>query len=456
MKKTMLVCTLVLLAIPVLATAKDFPLAFKTLNAEQVKGYQWSYGAIQMIVAVKPAALTNEPKAESAHPLYGNFRYRSDKSSMLFRLDESKGDGQGYDTLILDMNRNGNLTDDAAISPAAEVQHWSNYKGQDLTLFGPIEAPASRWIGAVKPVYYAVLDLRTNAIGQLRKNPAGTKNYLGNLDLRAGYYLETTVEMDGRQQTVAVIDNNANMRLGDLCEPITSGGQWYLGTADGDRLLLEKDGSGTNNDSRCFAQILYLDAVPYKVALAADCSSLQVEPWPEPLAEVSLQPHGERVHSLGLGWESAKGQWQFIEPGVANGKIKVPPGNYGLWGVSVSARSPKGGEITAGGGMNTKKVFSVAAGKTNTFLCGTPLEIKVTTDHPDNSSSGGLANWFGKLFSSGSGELRIQAEIVGAGGETYASFSLIDERGQRQPAKPAFTIATADGKQVASGNLEFG
>jgi hypothetical protein len=467
MKKPMLVCSLVLLAITVLAPAKDFPLAFKTLNAEQVKGYRWSYGAVQMMVAAKPAALKQEPKAVSGHPLYGEFKWRADQTSMLFRLDESKGDGKGYDRLILDLNQNGDLTDDAAISPAAGIGPWSNYNGQELKLFGPIEAPASKQIGAGKPIYYAILDLRTNAILKLRKNPAAaTKDYLGNLRLRADWYLETTVEMDGLKQKVAVIDNDANMRLGDLCQPnITSDGRWFLGAADGDRLLLEKDDSGTNNHSQCFAQILYFDAVPYKIALAADGSSLQVEPWPEPLAEVSLQPHGEQVRSLGLGWESAKGQWQFIDVGVAGGKIKVPPGNYGLWSISVSAKSQKAEEITAGGvNMDSKKIFVVAPGTTNTLLCGAPLEIKVTTERPSEPQAGAspggfwssLQSWIRKLFSSEADELRIQAEVMGSGGETYSGFSLVDERGQHQPPKPAFTIATADGKQVASGNMEFG
>ena len=457
MKQAMLVCCLVLLAIPVSVAAKDFPLEFKTLGPEDAKEYRWSYGAVQMIEAMKPTALKQEPKAASAHPLYGEFKYRSDNSSLLFRLDESKGDGKGYDQLILDFNRNGDLTDDAVISPLADVGHWSNYKGQDLTMFGPIEAPALSQVNPSKPVYYAVLDLRTNVVQQLQQSGViSPRTYLGNLRLRAGFYLETTVEMDGSKQKVAVIDNDANTRLGDLCRPnVTSDGRWYLGAADGDRLLLIKDDSGTNNRSRCFAQVLYLDERPYRIALSADWQSLQVEPWPEPLAELSLQPYGGRVSGLGLGWESGRDQWQFVELQVAGGKVRLPAGNYGLWSVQVSAGLQNSGEVFAYGQMTQKRDFMVAAGRNNTLRCGTPLEIKVTTDHPDNSSYGGIRSWFEKLFSAGSRELRIQAEIVGAGGETYSSFSLMDERGKREPAKPTFTITHA-GKTVAAGQMEFG
>jgi hypothetical protein len=39
----------------------------------------------------------------------------------------------------------------------------------------------------------------------------------------------------------------------------------------------------------------------------------------------------------------------------------------------------------------------------------------------------------------------------------YSSFYLKeDKENLRQPPKPAFTINTTDGKQVASGNMEFG
>jgi hypothetical protein len=463
MKRPVLVCSVALVALSELASAKDCPLEFKTLSAQEVKGYRWSYGAVQMIVAVRPAELKKEPSSVSAHPLYGEFKWTADRTSMLFRLDESKEDGRGYDRLILDLNQNGDLTDDAAISPAADTSHWSSFEDQELTLFGPVEAPASKRIDGWKPIYYAILDLRTNAILNLRnRRVCSGQDYLGNLRLRAGWYLETTVERDGTRQKMAVIDNDANMRLGDVCKPhISSDGRWFLGAAEGDRLLLEKGDSGTNYHSQCFAQILYFDAVPYKITLAADCKSLQIEPWPEPLAEVSLQPHGEQVRSLGLGWESSNGQWQFVPIGIASGKIKVPPGNYGLWSIGLSAKLPKAGEITAGGANpNSKNVFTVAVGKTNTLRCGAPLAIKVGTgrEQAERTSVGfwaALQRWLAELFSTEAGELQIRAEVVGAGGETYSSFALIGERGQRQPAKPTFTITSA-GKQVARGNLEFG
>jgi hypothetical protein len=52
---------------------------------------------------------------------------------------------------------------------------------------------------------------------------------------------------------------------------------------------------------------------------------------------------------------------------------------------------------------------------------------------------------------------RIQAYVQGAGGEQYSSFNLREAKGKmKEPPKPTFAIATADGKEVESGNMEFG
>jgi hypothetical protein len=51
-------------------------------------------------------------------------------------------------------------------------------------------------------------------------------------------------------------------------------------------------------------------------------------------------------------------------------------------------------------------------------------------------------------------ELRINANVIGAGGEIYSAF----QKGtgfRLQPPKPTFKITQA-GKMVANGNLEFG
>ena len=67
------------------------------------------------------------------------------------------------------------------------------------------------------------------------------------------------------------------------------------------------------------------------MGLASGCKSLRVEPWPEPLAELALQPRGDQVRNVTLAWKRPNGQWQLIRPTVTGGKAMVPPGDYRLY-----------------------------------------------------------------------------------------------------------------------------
>ena len=111
------VCALVAMAAVVAASGEDFPLTFRTIPAKDVMAFPGGFGAYGQLRLVKPARLKKEPKAVSRHPLYGECRETSTGAGFVFRLDESKGDGKGYDRLIVDMNQNGDLTDDAPAPP---------------------------------------------------------------------------------------------------------------------------------------------------------------------------------------------------------------------------------------------------------------------------------------------------------------------------------------------------
>jgi hypothetical protein len=98
------------------------------------------------------------------------------------------------------------------------------------------------------------------------------------------------------------------------------------------------------------------------------------------------------------------------------------------------------------------------------FNCGAPLEVKVTSarntrnSDPTASESGSFLDRF---FSGSTGsepvlQQLIQASVFGAGGEMYSGFYLQGKGNLSQPSKPTFTVVTTDGKEVASGNMEFG
>lgn len=194
-------------------------------------------------------------------------------------------------------------------------------------MFGPVQVPADRLVAGGRPVYFAQAYLLNRPLGSSHR-PA-LELFLGQLTLKAGWYLDTTVRLGGVNYKVGVLDGNANAGLGDISQVQTASNPtqktWYF--RPGDCLLVNANRSGKFADdvfqsATCpFGSILYLDSKVCKVALTPGCKALRVEPWPEPLAELALQPRGDQVHDITLAWERSRGQWQLIRPAVTGGKV---------------------------------------------------------------------------------------------------------------------------------------
>jgi len=448
-----------LLAIPGLSMATDYPLVFKTLDAQQAMSFPSGSQAYAMMQAVKPQGLLKAPPAVSQHPLYGRIEAGSDQ--LLFRLDESKGTGQGYDRLIVDVNRNGDLTDDPVVSLVPPARRAGAASSPQELLFGPIPAPENLKIGSDRPVFFAQVYMFMAAGLSSAAMPNAT---VGEILVRPGWYLEAAVDVDGKHHKVGLVDANCNFRIGDPERPVTSrsgvnGGQttWYF--QGGDRFLVDWDRSGgiqssVLEDRSCsFGPILYLDAKPYKVTLAADCKSLSLDPWAEPMAELALQPRGEQVGSLEVAWEKTPGDWVLLQPGLDNGKAKVPPGNYRLYSLNLKGKTASGDFLVMSGTKRAPEgAIKAVAGQTALLKCGSPLQINLTSV-PTRSSTGLLQGLFGQAGPAQT----IQASILGAGGESYSAPYLMSAKGAlRPPTGPTYAVLTADGKQVDSGNLEYG
>ena len=465
MIKTTLLCGVVLTAIPFLAPAKDFPLEFKTLNAEEAMAFPGGSGISGPLQLDKPGAITKAPPAISKHPLYGQL---SDRTNHLwFRIDESKGDGKSYDCLIVDMNQNGDLTDDPVVMRVDKPVPMIT-TNNERSVFGPIAVPDAKKIGAWQPIYYAQMYVY-NLPARIKSGDRSS--YLGQLRLRPGWYLETTVDVDGVTRKVGIVDGNCSFRLGEASQPFTyhngTETNWYFG--GGDNFLLDNDGSGKfrssvgNDESSPFGPLLYLGAKPCKVVLAADDKSLALEPWSGPLAELALQPHGEQVGEIQVAWESAPDQWQLLQPGVENGKAKVPPGGYRLIGCTLKVNSAAGGEtlILDAFKRTPEGTVKAEAGATAPFKSGSPLEVKVTSERDTRNdvssmqaSDPMLDRPKGGASSEKPVQQLIQAYVVGAGGETYGSFYLQGKGKLHDPPNPVFTVTNAKGKQVYKTFLE--
>ena len=440
------------------ATAEEFPLKFETIPAQDVLAFPGGSGTYGTLALVKPEKIKNEPKAVSKRPLYGECRDLPSGPAFVFRLDESKGTGKGYDRLIVDMNQNGDLTDDAVVEPVSlpgQPRVFSS--AMEEAFFGPISAPADKVIAGGRPIYYAHLNLYNRQL--LESAPANQNFFIGQLQFKAGWYLDTTVEMSGVKCHVGVFDGDSNLRLGDPWQPQTyrmhdQSESWYFQT--GDSFLMDAKGSGKfetdpfGSEFCPFGPVLYFGPTPYQASLAADNTALRIEPWKGDLAEVELQPQGKQVRSLTLARERPNGRWELLQPGVANGRIKVPPGNYRLYECTLlgSGALARNHLKLSANDRTPKRPFNFAAGKPNTLACGAPLEVRVNAQ----KSRGNLP---GSGNDNNEVTLSINSSVVGAEGEVYSSF-LKGEHFDARPPRPTFTVLDAQGSRLTGGNLEYG
>jgi hypothetical protein len=429
------------------AAARELPLQFKTLKPEELGTFPGGYGAYGSLQARRPAELWREPAAVSRHPIYGRLNAVGGKG-FLFRLDESKGDGKGYDRLVLDLNGNGDLTDDLAVAPAkATSRAQALSAGREQRTFGPVAAPAGVVIAGGRPVYFAELYLANRQL--LTRAAASTPQlYLGTLRFRAAWYLETAVELDGEKRKIGIYDGNANLRLGESAMARTNrinNEKQYVFPAS-DCFLRDADGSGKfdhnlfSTETVPFGPVLYFGDRPFQASLSADGSSLRLEPWPGPLATLMLQPSGSQVREVSLAWEQSPDQWRLIKAGVVRGQTTVPPGRYFVYNTFATADCGNGESVMVSGyNRSARNAFQAAAGQTRELRCGAPLELKMAATSQADSDS-----------------LRIRAQVLGQGGESFATFAKGRDFLAGRPAAPTFTVLGLDGAVLASGTMEYG
>jgi hypothetical protein len=297
--------------------------------------------------------------------------------------------------------------------------------------------------------------------------------YFGQLRLKPGWYLEAAVTLKGIREKVAVVDSNGDLRLGQPWQLKPSAGRdqtnWTI--SPGDSFLQRPAGSARFENrlftTECspypftlqcspFGSILYCGAKPWRIAMSGDGQQLHVEPWPGPLAEFWVQPKGRQVRSLSLAWENPADRWQLIKANVLKGKALLPPGRYRLYGCSVEGRAGLFHRLRATAfDRNLKNSFFAESGRVSTISCGPPMKIKVAANWQPSESADRADSRAASNTSPSERVLRISATAVGAGGETYSAWG-IGQAFDQDPQRRVFVIRRQDGRQVASGNLEFG
>jgi hypothetical protein len=452
----------VILATAVSGFAETFPLTFKTVAKKDLRRFPGGSGSYGQLRLQKPSGLHREPKPASKTPLYAECS-GSGRKNFIARLDESK-DGKGYDRLIVDLNQNGDLTDDpvASIDPSGE-----NGPDQNRMLeFGPLQAPSSMAVcGGVPQITAEVYVVNAE---YLRSGEDRANMYAGQVMLKAAWYLTATARLNGRSHLIGVYDANGNFKLGDAPSYSTykqapgskEPENWYVG--GGDTFLIDADNSGAfesdrlGSESLALAPLVYLDKAPYKIALSSDRTSVSIEKWSDALAEVTVEPKGAQVRTLTVAWQRGKEDWEVLRPTVEHGKFKVPPGKYRLFTCTlIGEESGKTPVMASAYDRVVRDMLRFETGKANTLRCGGPLDVKVTAEKRAPRPYENMGSMQTHAQDDSEFVLAINANVLGSGGEAYNSYAA-GKAFTQSANKPSFVIADAGGRKIANGNLEFG
>lgn len=440
------------------ARAAVFPLERKTMTAEEALVCP-GYGPGVALELDKPKAIAREPKAASKYPLYGVFK-SGEKYALPFRVDESKGTGKGYDRLMVDLNGNGDLRDDP-VSRGSRKDSPNLLPDRETVIFEPIELPSDKAMGPWNPRFGAVMYIRRDRQTLFK---AGQRDSIGSIGLRAGCYLEATVDLNGVKEKIGLVDANCNLRIGDNAGIVVI--KRGLGAGDafnlqrGDAILRDRNGNGRidfdlcESESEPFNDVICFGSKVYRMTVDQDLRSLHLEPHPDPVGQVAFVGHAETIRTVTLAREKAAFQWQPVTPAIVNGRAVVPVGKYHLFTCVVACTNGEGTiAMTKGQADTTKDVFQILPGKTATLRCGMPLELRIRAERLRSPGEDQAVTR--TAVTSNPPLLLITVQIIGASGEKYyahakgADLTVL-------PPPPRFRILEGQGNAIASGQFEYG
>jgi hypothetical protein len=458
MKKNFVALLLVaggLTAVPV--GAEQFTFTVKNLSLTESRALPGGYGDYGSVIA-RNTSNVKTPPAKSAYPLYGVlFRNQSQGRPCVF-LDESKGTGKGYDRMIIDLNENGDFTDDPVVNglPSGVNSSSSDFEQSD---FGPIDLPENKAKGIWRPKIFANIYLyNKNAIKEARNNG---ETQVGQLRIHAANLLETSVELNGVKQKFGLVDANCNFTVGDsvtvskIKRRPDAPESWYM--SPGDYFLRDVDNSGkfersqTVTEAQPFSKFIYFGGKPYTVKVSDNLSAIDFQPFTGPSGKLKIK--GD-VTELVLGLDGAS--CEAVSPDIVGGQAIVPAGKYHLSRCVVSAKN-RDGFVRVQSSDVPDKVFTVSEDNATELEAGQPLVLSVLTEKTTGTGeSSSLMGSARRLFGGSPGqsyELRMNVEVNGTGGEKYAGFTR--SSGEYVPA-PRFQVCDAQGKELLSGNFEYG
>ncbi len=435
--------------------AGAFPLSW--VQASPKEAFLEPGGSSAFCHTHKPSSLLREAPPVSQNPLYGQL-----PNGLLFRLDESRGTGRGYDRLCIDANGNGDLSDDSSFKPLKAAAGVDQIAGGSRIFAAP-NLSARQSTPGLKPEFYyqAVLYSRSYTPGLRNK----ADRIAGILWVKAAQRLAGEIVIDGKKLKVEFIDGNCDGKIsrrlnyGDLNEVRVD--RWDAKPVD--YMILSPEAAGKSGRRASgmlilpFNELVSLNGLAYQIHLRAAGDALEILPWAGPTGELRL-PGDSQVKALAILRKSPDGGWDWIVANNIRDRVQLPAGDYRWLLCTLESRDAKG-RVTRADGRNheLKRAMAILPGKATPLACGLPLraEIKAVASETYDSRlyTRDQAKFYGQLKKT----VWLTAEFRGQGGELYAQvYEGANRRALAALKEPVCELNTATGKRLVSGRMTLG
>ncbi len=390
---------------------------------EEIAIHMFSTGAQLQRVSTQPKGV----KSEKA--LAGEFHVGLEgKATVKIVLDESKGTGRGLDSLIVDGNRNGDLSDDP--------RHKFARKGFLRRLFGGDDVKIAKHVKVTVPyerseqLYHVNIEVRI------------FDGRFAYAEIIPDMIAVGELRLGAKPIKIALADANVNGLFGDMTRTqkadIALHPEGIQHIRPGDHLLIDLDGDGrmkgppwyrpAGREDFLLCKLAEIRGKYYSLAVKDDGTEATFTATDPPVGKLRL-PKG-KIQGWVVGPEAV-----LSLADAKDGLITGPVGEYYVYfyNYAFQAGNRKKALVTAYAFTGPTRPFTIEKGLTTDLAIGQPLAPKVTAQK--------------------SGEkVHFSFDLSGPHGERIVGVQI---DGSRPPA-PKFTIHDAKGKQVLSGKFRYG
>ena len=362
--------------------------------------------------------LVKEPAYRSERPLYLALELGDAKDRFISGvLDESAGTGSGYDTLYLDANHNGDLTDDAPVK--LEIKKERN---------------RTEWTTGVVPVKVKYCDGATRALGL--KLRIETSRYAGlsedsvswSIGYSIAHRLQGKVDIGGKEVLVALLDGEGEHHQVNGC----------FDDYGVDRLLIDVDGKGTLDPKKGefpLSKGISFGGKLWSVETNAAATRLLITPCDLPAGKVKFAakfPDGAKVSKARANLTNHAG-YAFACDLSGETPHLLPAGEYRVPSGTLTVQDAEGTEWT--GTFSLPKPICIEPDKESAVAFGVPVSVEPLVT--------------GRLKLGGA--ISVAHRFIGAGGERYSDIAAAGKR-----EAPSVKLLDAEGIEVAQGKMEYG